>query len=98
MTATRRNHGLFPAIDPSPPQHSRVFRQAETGLPESVCVRGPWILMLALVQTTHFTLPLRPLNIKASGSGWPRFTVSEGTLLEQRAGPCLCLPLALRII
>lgn len=81
VTATRRNHGLFPAIDPSPPQHHRVFRQAETGLPESVCVRGPWFLRLALVQTTHFTLPIRPLSIKASGSGWPRFTHGERTLL-----------------
>lgn len=81
VTATRGNRGLFPAVDPSPLQRGRVFRQAEPGVPESVCVRGPWFRMLALVQTTHFTLPLRPLNIKTPGSDWPRSTHGGGTLL-----------------
>lgn len=40
--------------------------------------------MLALVQTTHFSLPLRPLNSKVSASGWPRFTHGKETLLQQK--------------
>lgn len=63
VTATTKGQELFPAIDPSP---GRVFRQAKAGLPASLCARGPWFLMLALVQTTHFTpSPSEPLNRKA---------------------------------